>query len=201
MEKFLEKINQDIENLRVVQYEEHELKSDCQFLSLKEGFYQLNNDEVIRRESVVSGNGNAVCIFAVTKDKKILVVIQPRVTLPTKEKVNIELPAGYVEEGENTVQAGMRELEEETGYASDNVILMDSYYTSIGASGERIDLLLALDCVKVGRQHLDKDEFVLYEVVTLEEFKLLLDSNYIMDVNARLGYYFYLNHLMKEGCS
>ena len=31
-------------------------------------------------------------------------------------------------------------------------------------SGERIDLLLALDCYKVGEQKLDKDEFVYYDI-------------------------------------
>lgn len=201
MEKFLDKIKQDIDQLKVVCYEEKKLKSDCQFLSLKEGFYQLNNGETIRREIVSTSvlDGSAVCIFAVTVNKKILLVIQPRVTLPTKEKVNIELPAGYMEKGESAVMAGVRELEEETGYTTNDITLVDSYYTSLGASGERIDLLLALDCYKVGEQHLDKDEFVLYEEVTLEEFELLLNSNCIMDANARIGYYRYLEYLMKEG--
>lgn len=201
MEKFLEKIKQDIDQLKVVCYEEKKLQSDCQFLSLKEGFYQLNNGETIRREIVSTSvlDGCAVCIFAVTVNKKILLVIQPRVTLPTKEKVNIELPAGYMEKGESSVMAGIRELEEETGYTTNDITLVDSYYTSLGASGERIDLLLALDCYKVGEQHLDKDEFVLYEEVTLEEFELLLNSNCIMDANARIGYYRYLEYLMKEG--
>lgn len=201
MEKFLDKIKQDIDQLKVVCYEEKKLQSDCQFLSLKEGFYQLNNGETIRREIVSTSvlDGSAVCIFAVTVNKKILLVIQPRVTLPTKEKVNIELPAGYMEKGESSVMAGIRELEEETGYTTNDITLVDSYYTSLGASGEKIDLLLALDCYKVGEQHLDKDEFVLYEEVTLEEFELLLNSNCIMDANARIGYYRYLEYLMKEG--
>lgn len=201
MENYLKKINQDINDLKVIQYKEKKLKSDCQFLSLKEGMYQLNNGETIRRE-IVSTNtidGSAVCLFAVTIEKKILLVIQPRVTLPTQEKVNIELPAGYTEAGENPIQAGIRELEEETGYTTNNITLIDSYYTSLGASGERIDLLLALDCYKIGEQHLDKDEFIHYETVTLEEFETLLNSNYIMDANARIGYYRYLEYLMKEG--
>ena len=78
-------------------------------------------------------------------------------------------------------------------------MLVDSYYTSLGFSGEKIDLLLALNCTKVGEQKLDSDEFVIYRTVSLEEFEYLLNNNYIMDANARIGYYRYLEYLMKEG--
>lgn len=201
MEEVLIKIKNDIDELKVVSFEEEDIVSEGNFIGLKKGTYQLNNGEVIERESALKkkGVGDAVCVFAVTRDKKILIVVQPRVPLPTKSKVNIELPAGYLEKGEEAVVAARRELEEETGYTSDDLILVDSYYTSLGFSGERIDLVMAFDCVKIGEQHLDVDEFVRYEVVTLEEFEYLLNQNFIMDANARIGYYRYLEYLMKEG--
>lgn len=201
MDKILKKISEDIEKIKVVDYREESIPVDTSFIGLKRGEFTLNNGSTIIREGALKkkGEGNAVCIFAVTTDKKILIVIQPRVALPTKDKINIELPAGYIETGENSIVSGLRELEEETGYTSNDVTLVDSYYTSLGFSGERIDLLLALDCIKVGEQNLDKDEFVIYETVTLEEFEYLLNNSYIMDANARIGYYRYLEYLMKEG--
>ena len=104
-----------------------------------------------------------------------------------------------MEKNESSVEAALRELEEETGYTSNEVMLVDSYYTSLGFSGDRIDLLLTLNCTKVGDQKLDSDEFVIYRTVSLEEFEYLLNNNYIMDANARIGYYRYLEYLMKEG--
>lgn len=201
MEEILEKIKKDIDELKVIDSKEESIPADGKFIALKKGTYQLGNGQVIERESAIKkkGVGDAVCIFAITTDKKILIVVQPRVPLPTKSKVNIELPAGYMEEGEDAVVAGRRELEEETGYTSNDIVLVDSYYTSLGFSGERIDLVMAFDCVRVGTQHLDQDEFVCYEVVTLEEFEYLLNQNFIMDANARIGYYRYLEYLMKEG--
>ena len=201
MDEILRKISDDIESIKVVDYKEESIPTDTNFIGLKRGEFSLNNGSTIIREGALKkkGEGNAVCIFAVTTDKKILIVIQPRVALPTKDKINIELPAGYMEIGESSIVSGLRELEEETGYTSNDVNLVDSYYTSLGFSGERIDLLLALDCIKVGEQNLDKDEFVIYEAVTLEEFEYLLNNNYIMDANARIGYYRYLEYLMKEG--
>ena len=175
MDKILKKINEDIESIKVVGYKEEDIPTDTGFIGLKKGEFTLNNGSTIFREGALKkkGEGNAVCIFAVTTDKKILIVIQPRVALPTVSKINIELPAGYIEPGESSIVSGLRELEEETGYTSNAVTLVDSYYTSLGFSGERIDLLLALDCIKVGEQHLDKDEFVIYEAVALEEFEYL----------------------------
>lgn len=201
MNKILNKINEDIEKIKVINYTEENIKTDTSFIGLKKGSYTLNNGSSIMREGIFKqqGTGNAVCIFAVTTDKKILIVIQPRVPLPTDNKINIELPAGYIEPTETSIEAALRELEEETGYTSSDITLIDSYYTSLGFNGERIDLLLALDCIKVGEQKLDKDEFVYYELVSLEEFEHLLNNNYIMDANARIGYYRYLEYLMKEG--
>lgn len=201
MEKILKKINDDVDSIRVVKENTNNIEVPTNFVGLKKGEYTLNNGKTIIREGVYkkNGTGNAVCLFAVTTDKKILIVIQPRVELPTDTKINIELPAGYIEEGESSIDSGIRELLEETGYTSNDVTLVDSYYTSLGFSGERIDLLLALDCTKVDSQHLDSDEFLYYELVTLEEFEYLLNNNYIMDANARIGYYRYLEYLMKEG--
>ena len=201
MEEVIQKIKKDIDNIKVIDYKEEKLSSNTYFLGVKTGEFKLNNGKSIIREGVFKreGDGNAVCIFAVTRDKKILIVIQPRAALPTDTKINIELPAGYMELNEDSIESGLRELEEETGYTSNDVTLVDSYYTSLGFSGERIDLLLALDCYKVGEQKLDKDEFVYFEEVNLEEFEYLLNNNYIMDANARIGYYRYLEYLMKEG--
>ena len=202
MEEILEKILKDIDEVKVIDSREEPIQTDSNFIGLKKGYYKLSNGQEIIRESAIKkkGVGDAVCIFAVTTDKKILIVIQPRVPLSTNSKVNIELPAGYMEIGETAEEAGRRELEEETGYTSNDIMLVDSYYTSLGFSGERIDLVLALDCVKIGEQHLDKDEFVCYETITLKEFEYLMNQNFIMDANARIGYYRYLEYLMKEGC-
>lgn len=202
MEELLQKIKKAIDEVKVIDSREEYIPTDSNFIGLKKGFYKLNNNEEIIRESAFKqkGIGDAVCVFAVTTDKKILIVIQPRVPLPTKSRVNIELPAGYIEVGEKSEESARRELEEETGYTSNEIILVDSYYTSLGFSGERIDLVLALDCIKKGEQHLDQDEFICCEAVTIEEFEYLMNQNFIMDANARIGYYRYLEYLMKEGC-
>lgn len=201
MNNIIKKIKEDIEDIKVIDTKEELIPTDTNFIKLKKGNYKLNNNHTINREEVykATGTNNATCIFAVTTDRKILIVITPRTSLPTDDKINIELPAGYIEPNENPIEAGLRELLEETGYSTNDITQVDSYYTSLGVCSERIDLLLALECFKVGDQKLDQDEFIKYELVSLEEFEYLLNNNYIMDANARIGYYRYLEYLMKEG--
>ena len=116
--KKIDYINKLIDELKVISYKENAIPSQTSFLELKEGYYTLNNGETIRREGVTRkvGNVDAVAMFAITKDKNILLVIQPRVALPTKSKVDIEIPAGYIEVDEDILDAATRELKEETGY-------------------------------------------------------------------------------------
>ena len=195
--KKIKYIDDLIDNLKVISYTDKEIESNTTFLKLKEGYYQLNNNETIRRESVIRRVGaiDAVAMFAITSDKKILLVIQPRVALPTKTKVDIELPAGYIEENEDILTASARELKEETGYVAKRQIKIDSYYPSLGYSGEKIHIVLALDCRKKYDQSLDKDEFVSFIEVDIKEFKYLLDNGYILDATARLAYYRTLEYL------
>lgn len=194
---FLDDIKKKIDNLKVIEFNEETLVTNSNFLELKKGIYKLNNNETITREIITKkvGTGNATAIFAVTVDNKILLVIQPRVSLSNNDKINVELPAGYIEKGETPIEAGIRELEEESGYTTNKIIIADEYYPSLGASGEKITLLLALDCKKEKELSLDKDEYLYNIAVTLDEFRYLLDNDYIKDVNARIGYYKYLEHI------
>lgn len=193
------RIHDIVERFKVVNYQEELLESESQFISIKRGHYQLNNGKSIDRETIVKnvGTGCAAVVFAVTKEKKILVVVQPRVVLPTNTKIDVELPAGYIEKDEEGIEAAKRELLEETGYSTQNIRKLDSYYPSLGVGSERIDLFMALDCEKVSISHLDDDEFLDYEEVTLEEYEYLLKNSYMNGVNERMGYFYYLDYLKK----
>ncbi|MEE3343360.1 MAG: NUDIX hydrolase [Bacilli bacterium] len=187
----LSKINKIIDELKVTEYNISKIETNTSFLALQKGNYKLANGKKINRESVIKKNGNsdAVAIFATTKDNEIILVIQPRVVLPTKTKIDIEIPAGYIEKEETIIDAAIRELKEETGYKTKELNIIDEYYPSLGYSSEKISIILATNCEKVGEPKPDADEFIKYITVTFEEFKYLLDNNYILDATARLAYY------------
>src|SRR5699024_2771579 len=52
------------------------------------------------------------------------------------EKTILEIPAGRLEEGEEPEKTAIRELEEETGYTTDQASFITSFYTSPGFANE-----------------------------------------------------------------
>ena len=115
----------------------------------------------------------------------MLLVVQPRVF--SKLTVGIEFPAGYVEDDEDPSISAARELEEETGYKANKMILLAKYYQDEGCSGAFNYCYLALDCKKVSDQHLDKDEYIRYFECTFEEALELYELGYICGVNSTVA--------------
>lgn len=163
------------------------IKYGGNFLSIKDGKYVLRNGEVIRRECVVKKSEVAVTILAITKDGKVVLVVEPRVA--TREGVGVGVPAGYVEVGESPVEAALRELEEETGYTTDKAYLVDGYYPSEGASGEYVYLVLALDCIKSCEQRLDDSEYISFIEVDYDDVFHLMKEHIINNGHSRILMY------------
>ena len=98
--------------------------------------------------------GGAV-VVPVTKEGKIVMVTQHRFPV---DKILLELPAGKLGKGENPFICAVRELEEETGYKSDNVEELGSIYTTPGYSTEKLWIYLAKD-LKPGDYNREEGEF------------------------------------------
>lgn len=156
------------------------------FLSISSSLHTLNNGNIIRREKILKNkrDGSAVIILPVTKDGECLIAIEPRVF--TKEKVGIGFPAGYIEEGEDYLDAAYRELLEETGYQAENLEYLVSFYQDEGCSSAYNYGVLATGCEKVDIQKLDKDEFVRYCTCTFSEIEELVERGLIAGANSQL---------------
>ncbi len=97
--------------------------------------------------------GGAV-VLPLTSDGKIVMVTQHRFPM---NKVLLELPAGKLNKDENPFVCAVRELEEETGYKSDNVKELGSIYTTPGYSSEKLWIYLAKD-LKPGSHNREEGE-------------------------------------------
>ncbi len=161
--------------------------SEDDYLKIRNWKVLLNNGRTIKRGELIKGNGNgsAVVVLPVTKEGKIVLVVQPRVF--TEQTVAVELPAGYIEKGENPEIGGRRELQEETGYTGGDMQLLGRFYQDQGCSRAGNYYYVMFDCKKTSHQNLDSDEIVRVIEVTYEELGWLIDNQYIQDVNSVLA--------------
>ena len=135
----------------------------------------------------VSHNG-AAAVVAVNDQNKILMVRQYRNSL---ERMTLELPAGGVNSlSEPTIICAARELEEETGYRSENLEFLLSVKTAVAFSNENIDIYLAKDLVK-SKQNLDPDEFINVEEYDIETLIDMIHENKIQDSKTIAGIFSY----------
>lgn len=180
----LEELKSYIEELKTIKIQKSIVEP--KFIKIKRYDCLLNNDEIISREEIVknNGTGSAVIILPVTKENNILLVVEPRVF--TTETVGVGLPAGYIENFENPIDSAKRELEEETGYVSNNLIKLVSFYQDEGCSRALNTSFLALDAKKFKSQKLDESEFVRYFECTFDEALELTKLGYIKGVNSLL---------------
>lgn len=162
----------------------HEVKPGGGFYSLLRQDFLYPDGKVQTREYV--NNKKASVVVPITSDSYYIFVIQP-VGL-AEEGSLIEFPAGYIEKGEKSVTAGIRELAEETGYVAEEVIPLRDHYQNPGMTPTSVDVFLATNCSKMLEQKLDKGEFIKYLEIPRELAYELLDNNYFKDANTFIGF-------------
>ncbi len=180
--KKLDEINYYINEFKTIKKELVDAKDN--FINVEKYNCTLNNGIVIPREKILKGkrDGSASIILPVTKDNETLLVVQSRVF--TKSGVGVELPAGYIDKDEEPIDAAMRELREETGFITDDIIHLSSYYQDQGCSAAFNHSFLACNCEKRENQNLDNDEFIKYFTCYYDEMLELEKLGYINDANS-----------------
>ncbi len=120
-----------------------------------------------------------VCILALTKRKQIVLVKQFR---PGPNQILMEMPGGYGNKNEEQIKTAERELLEETGYKGKLKLVakcIDDGYTTI----DRF-CYVATDCEKVSDQKLDESEFAEVNLLSINNFRKLLRSGRMTDVEV-----------------
>lgn len=127
----------------------------------------------------------ASVVVPITQEGNIVFVIQP-IAL-SEEGSLVEFPAGYWELNEDGMQAGNRELSEETGYVPERIIYLGGHYQDPGSIRQKVEIYLALGCRKLDEQHLDKGEFIKYVEMPYELALELLEEGYLKDANTYIA--------------
>ena len=135
------------------------------------------------------GHNGAAAAIGVRNDGKLLMVRQYRNAL---DRETLEIPAGGLDgEKEEMIKCAARELEEETGYKSEDLSFLLSIRTTVAFCNERIDIFVARNLKKT-HQHLDEDEYVDVEEHSPQELVQMVYDGKIQDsktVSAIMTYF------------
>lgn len=127
-----------------------------------------------------------VNIIALTSKRELVLIKQYR--FGTK-RVELEIPGGAIENLESPVQAGSRELLEETGYAGRNARVIGEVSPNPAIQNNRCYTVLIEDVEQVAEQNMDDMEDIEVSVVSLDVVDDLI-------VEGRINHGLVLNALM-----
>lgn len=159
------------------------LKRELKFKGKIIDFYQdtmeINGDHTVIWDFIK--HKGAAAVVPVTEDGKILMVRQYRNAL---DRYTLEIPAGALDdENEPGLDCASRELEEETGYRSENMEWLITLRTTVAFCNERIEVYVAKNLIE-SRQHLDEDEFIDLQSYTIDELKEKIFTGEIEDAKT-----------------
>ncbi len=117
-----------------------------------------------------------VNVIAVTDDGRMVLVEQYRHGTDT---MTIEIPGGAVDPGEDPAVSAVRELEEETGYITSELIEIGTVEPNPAFLSNRCWTYIALGCRADGETHFDPSEEIEVSLAPLADFAQLIDDGTI----------------------
>jgi ADP-ribose diphosphatase len=139
---------------------------------------RLPDGSLATREYIV--HPGAVLVVPVLPDGRLVVERQFRYPL---QRVFVEFPAGKLDPGESALATGIRELQEEAGYAARNWTYLGVIHPLLSYSTEAIEIYLAEGLDHVGAK-LDDGEFLEVGSMSVEEMLAAVDRGEVTDAKT-----------------
>lgn len=131
-------------------------------VSLRKDTFSVDGRKAVEKEIVE--HRPSVGVIAVAGDDSIVLVRQYR---RAADKTLLEIPAGKLEDGETPIQAALREMDEEMGYAGDLAPFL-KWYLAPGYDTELMHLFVATNLKKIHkRRAMDDDEDIVARKVKI----------------------------------
>ncbi|HXU92604.1 MAG TPA: NUDIX hydrolase [Gallionella sp.] len=159
------------------------------FMEVRKDRVRLPDGSESSREYIT--HPGAVTVIALLDNGNLLMERQFRYA-PQREF--IELPAGKIDHGEDTLLTAQRELLEETGYVATEWTHLATTWPCIGYADERMEYFLARGLRHEGRQ-LDDGEFLEVFELSLAEALDWIRQGKINDSKTIVGLFWLEKHL------
>ena len=157
--------------------------------------YKFNGEIIkLRVDTVTTPSGNTatreivehpggVCVVPIDGSGNVIMEWQYRRPFDTNV---FEIPAGKLTKGEDPLECGKRELEEETGMCAKKYVYLGKMLPTPGFCGEVIHMYAALDLYE-GKLNRDEDEFMEIVRVPLERLVDMVLSGEIIDAKTSVA--------------
>lgn len=179
------KINVDLTEVRL----ETAVMYKGNFIEVHKDSVRLPDGAVSSREYIT--HPGAVAVLAMLDNGNLVMERQYRYA-PQREF--IELPAGKIDHGEDTLLTAQRELLEETGYVASEWTHLATTWPCIGYADERMEYFLARGITHQGR-NLDDGEFLEVFELSLSDALEWIRLGKINDSKTIVGLFWLEKHL------
>lgn len=148
-------------------------------MTIVEDSVMLPNEKNISYIRESPTKNHSVAIIALNTNGQLL--LQKEYSYPPDE-VMYQLPGGSIETDEDVLTAANRELSEESGYKSEKMRLVGSYYMNNRRSDRKQFVVLCKDLVP-NKETEDAEEFIESEWIEIGNIKQLIRDGNMKNVN------------------
>lgn len=160
--------------------------ADCRVFRVREDVCVRDSDEKEATFFVIE-NPNWVNIIATTKDNEVILIEQFR---HGTAEIILEIPGGMIDEGEEPEAAAKRELLEETGFSSQNWVLLGKSDPNPAIQNNTVYHYLARDCAKTADTSFDQHESIATKLISLSSVENLIATGKITHSLVLAAFYY-----------
>lgn len=135
---------------------------------------------------------DAIAVVAELADGRFVMVRQYRKAI---EQASLELPAGCLEAGETPAACARREIQEETGYAVQELTALGSVYSSPGFCDETLWLFHARLSDDAAPPQPDADEDIAVEFMTRDTLEAAMLDGRIRDAKTLAAWWLFTQRM------
>lgn len=164
--------------------------ADCRVFKVREDLSRRSSDGAEHKFFVIE-NPDWVNVIALTVNDEIILIEQYR---HGTEEIELEIPGGMIDRGEDAALAAQRELLEETGYAAREMILLGKSRPNTALQNNWQYHYLALDCELKSEVKFDDHESVITRLADFADVsQLIADGKITHSLMVAAFYYLSLN--------
>lgn len=155
--------------------------------TLFDGFFKIkqaqieckHGEEIVQFEQTMMQKKDAVAVLVWNQDtQRFIFVKQYRYPIANREDdFLLEIPAGTIDGTDSPMKTAVREIEEEIGYKANDIEEVMEFYTSSGASSEKVHLFM---CITSNKEKISDGGGLQNEGEMLEIVELSIEQVYKM---------------------